>query len=69
MFLSRNNAPIKVIIVKNDNRYAIIKPTLERFNNNINEINKINRDKCTRYELTDEIKKELRLDLNIYQKM
>ena len=69
MFLSRNNAPIKVIIVKNDNRYAIIKPTLERFNNNINDINKINRDKCVRYELTDEIKKELRLDLNIYQKM
>ena len=69
VFLSRNNAPMKVIIVKKDNRYAIIKPTLERFNNNINEINKINRDKCTRYELTDEIKKELRLDLNIYQKM
>ena len=69
VFLSRNNAPIKVIIVKNDNRYAIIKPTLERFNNNINERNKINRDKCIRYELTDEIKKELRLDLNIYQKM
>ena len=69
MFLSRNNAPIKVIIVKNDNRYAIIKPTLERFNNNINEINKINRDKCIRYELTDEIKKDFRLDHNIYEKM
>ena len=69
MFLSRNNAPIKVIIVKNDNRYAIIKPTLERFNNNINDINKINRDKCIRYELTDEIKKELRLDHNICEKM
>ena len=62
MFLSRNNAPIKVIIVKNDNRYAIIKPTLERFSNNIIEINK-----CQRYELSDKIK--LSIDPCIYQKI
>ena len=69
MFLSRNNASVKVIIVKINNRYAIIKPTLQRFNNNISEINKINSDKGKKYALTDEIKKELALDPNIYQKM
>ena len=69
MFLSRNNASVKVIIVKINNRYAIIKPTLQRFNNNISEINKINSDKGKKYTLTDEIKKELALDPNIYQKM
>ena len=58
LFLTRNNASIKVTIVKlNDNRYAIIKPSLYRFNDNIREINKINRDKCKKYKLTDEIKK------------
>ena len=62
VFLSRNNAPIKVIIVKNDNRYAIIKPTLQRFSNNIIEINKYER-----YELSDKIK--LTIDPCIYQKM
>ena len=62
MFLSRNNAPIKVIIVKNDNKYAIIKPTLERFSHNIIEINK-----CGRYELSDKIK--LTIDPCIYQKI
>ena len=67
MFLSRNNALIKVIIVKNDNRYAIIKHTLERFSNNIIEINKINIDKCERYKLSDKIK--LTIDHCIYQKM
>ena len=65
MFLSRNNALIKVIIVKNDNRYAIIK-ALERFYNNIIEINKINIDKCEGYELSDKIK--LAIDPCIYQK-
>ena len=58
LFLTRNNASIKVTIVKlNDNRYTIIKPSLHRFNDNIREINKINRDKCKKYKLTDEIKK------------
>ena len=64
MFLSRNNALIKVIIVKNDNRYAVIKHTLERFSNNIIEINKINIDKCERYELSDKIK--LTIDPCVY---
>ena len=62
VFLSRNNAPIKVIIVKNNNRYAIIKPTLERFYNNIIKVNK-----CERYELSDKIKPTI--DPCIYQKM
>ena len=62
VFLSRNNAPSKVIIVKNDNRYAIIKPTLQRFSNNIIEINKYER-----YELSDKIK--LTIDPCIYQKI
>ena len=57
LFLTRNNASIKVTIVKlNDNRYTITKPSLHRFNDNIREINKINRDKCKKYKLTDEIK-------------
>ena len=62
VFLSRNNAPIKVIIVKNNNRYAIIKPTLERFYNNIIKVNK-----CERSELSDKIKPTI--DPCIYQKM
>ena len=58
LFLTRNNASIKVTIVKlNDNRYTIIKPSLHRFNDNIREINKINWDKCKKYKLTDEMKK------------
>ena len=70
LFLTRNNASIKVTIVKlNDNRYTIIKPSLHRFNDNIREINKINRDKCKKYKLTDEIKKELALDPSEYQKL
>ena len=58
LLLTRNNASIKVTIVKlNDNRYTIIKPSLHRFNDNIREINKINWDKCKKYKLTDEMKK------------
>ena len=54
LFLTRNNASIKVTIVKlNDNRYTIIKPSLNRFNANSRQINKINRDKCKKYKLTD----------------
>ena len=41
LFLTRNNTIIKITIVKlNDYRYSLWKPTLECFNNNINEINK-----------------------------
>ena len=70
LFLTRNNAAIKGTIVKlNDNRDTIIKPSLHRFNDNIREINKINRDKCKKYKLTDEIKKELALDPSEYQKL
>ena len=70
LFLTRNNASIKVTIVKlNDNRYTIIKPSIHRFNDNIREINKINEDKCKKYKLTDEIKNELALDPSEYQKL
>ena len=62
IFLTRNNAKIKVTIVKlNDHRYSLYKPTLEFFNNNINEINTINSIPPKIYKLTDEIKEELRL--------
>ena len=68
--ITRNNASIKGTIVKlNDNRDTIIKPSLHRFNDNIREINKINTDKCKKYKLTDEIKKELALDPSEYHKL
>ena len=61
IFLTRNNAKIKVTIVKlNDHRYSLYKPALECFNNNINEINRINSIPPKIYKLTDEIKEELR---------
>ena len=63
VFLTRNNAPITVTIVQvNDNRYSLFKPSIYTFNSNINEINRINkidRDKHKNYKLTDEIKKDL----------
>ena len=63
VFLTRNNAPITVIIAQvNDNRYSLFKPSIYTFNSNINEINRINkidRDKHKNYKLTDEIKKDL----------
>ena len=68
VFLSRNNAPIRVIIVKINDRYGILKPTRERFNDNIIEINKINSIPPKIYKLTDEIKENLALDPNTYQK-
>ena len=59
LFLTRNNANIKISIVKlNNYRYSLYKPNLECFNDNINEINKINSDK-RKYILTDEMKKNL----------
>ena len=64
LFITRNNANIKITIVKlNEYRYSLCKPTLECFNNNINEINKINNIPGKKYVLTDQIKEELRLDL------
>ena len=54
---------IEVTIVKlNDQRYSLYKPTIECFNNNINEINRINSIPPKIYKLTDEIKEDLRLD-------
>ena len=42
IFFTCNNAKIEVTIVKlNDHRYSLYKPTLECFNNNINEINRV----------------------------
>ena len=62
IFLTRNNAKIKVTIVKlNDHRYSLYKPTIECFNDNINEINRINSIPPKIYKLTDEIREELRL--------
>ena len=64
LFLTRNNASIKITIGKlNDNRYSLYKPTLECFNDNINGINIANTNTPKIYKLTDEIKKDLRLDL------
>ena len=62
IFLTRNNAKIEVTIVKlNDHRYSLYKPTLECFNNNINEINRLNSITPKIYKITDEIREELRL--------
>ena len=45
LFLTRNSANIKVTIVKlNNNRYSLKKPTIEYFNANINEINRLKKD-------------------------
>ena len=65
VFLTRNNAPITITIAQvNDYRYSLFKPSIYTFNSNINEINRINkidRDKHKNYKLTDEIKKYLSL--------
>ena len=62
VFLTRNNATIKVTIVKlNDRRYSLIKPLINLYNCNICEINRINNTECSTYELTDEIKKDFSL--------
>ena len=62
IFLTRNNGKIEVTIVKlNDHRYSLYKPTLECFNNNINEINRLNSIPPKIYNITDEIRVELRL--------
>ena len=63
VFLTGNNAPITITIVQvNDHRYSLFKPSIYTFNSNINEINRINkidRDKHKNYKLTDQIKKDL----------
>ena len=62
VFLTRNNATIKVTIAKlNDHRYSLIKPSINSYNCNICEISRISNTKCSTYELTDEIKKDLLL--------
>ena len=64
IFLTRNNAKIKVTMLKlNDHRYSLYKSALDCFNNNINEVSKINSIPPKIYKLTDEIKEDLRLDL------
>ena len=62
IFLTCNNSKIEVTIVKlNDHRYSLQKPTIECFNNNINEINRLNSIPPKIYKITDEIREELRL--------
>ena len=64
LFLTRNNANIKVTIVKlNDHRYSLCKPTLQCFNNNINGINTIYATTHKNYKLTDKIKEDLHLNI------
>ena len=62
IFLTRNNAKIEVTIVKlNDHKYSLYRPTIECFNDNINEINRLNSIPPKIYKITDEIREELRL--------
>ena len=69
LFLMRNNANIKITIVKlNGIRYSLRKPLIECFNDNISEINRLNKSIHKNYKLNDEIKKELSLNFNAYQK-
>ena len=64
LFLTHNNANIKLTIVKlNDHRYSLCKPTLQRFNNNINGINTIYATTHKNYKLTDKIKEDLHLNI------
>ena len=48
------------LVKLNDYRYSLYKPTIECFNDNINEINRINSIPPKIYKLTDEIREELR---------
>ena len=66
VFLTRNTGSIQGTIVKlNDYRYSLVKPSIKRFMHNINETNKINKDKHEKYKLTDEIKKDLCLRFDV----
>ena len=69
LFLTRNNAYIIITMVKlNDNSYFLHKPSIECFDSNISEINRLNSSKREKYKLYDQIKKELSLDPDVYQK-
>ena len=57
-----------LILKLNGNRYSLPKPSIECFNSNISEIDRLNRSTREKYILTDEIKKELSLDPDVYQK-
>ena len=58
VFLTRNNASIKVtIVLVRDNRYSLTKPSIYTFNSNIAAINRINKSISEKYKLRDEIKK------------
>ena len=62
IFLTCNNAKIAVTIAKlNDHRYSLYKPTLECFNDNIYEINRLSSIPPKIYKITNEIREELRL--------
>ena len=52
MFTSRNNAPTKVTIIRISNRYGLIKPSKQCFNNNINAIDEINSNSIKIHKLT-----------------
>ena len=66
LFFTRNNGSIQVNLVKlDDYRYSLVKPSIKRFMHNVNEINKINKDKHEKYKLTDEIKKDLCLRFDV----
>ena len=58
LFFTRNNASIQVNILKLDDcRYSLVKPSIKRYMDNINEIDKLNKDKREKYKLTDQIRK------------
>ena len=60
VFLTRNNGSIQATIVKlNNKRYSLVKPSIKCYMHNINEINRTNKVKHEKYELTNEIKKDL----------
>ena len=66
LFFTRNNATTQVHIVKlNNYRYSLVKPSIKCYMHNINEINKINKDKCEKYKLKDQIKKDLCLRFDV----
>ena len=68
-FTSRNNAPIKITIVDMINRYGVVKPSKQCFNDNIIAINELTNDNTKIYKLTDQIKKQITLDPFIIKNM
>ena len=66
LFFTRNNGSIQVNIAKlDDYRYSLVKPSVKRYVHNINEINKINEDKCEKYKSTYQKKKDLCLRFDL----